>query len=269
MKKIDNIASVNGRLLLHEVYHKLKFERQRNSLSVLLTLWRICTVETEINQYIDEDEVTILHKLGFWRGTLLWIEEIVSRYYFSTINSLVYFGAAVLLVLIGLNNFTDKVDSSVVVYGLAFEASMLLLMFFIMLFTPNDDIFLLKNYEKEEDLQKELLEEIGEISRDFALTSAQLEKSISFFETIIDKQNSLLEIIGQISQTNIEAVNPNPKMIEIMQETNISIAKFNENLKNINSTLEEVKSYEIQNIVKKEIELFFTNRFSNNSHNDK
>ncbi len=265
MKKLNNIASIEGRILLQEIYHKLKFERQRNSFSVLLNLWQICTVETEINQYINKEEVTILHKLGLLRGTILWLEEVVNRYYFSTINSFVYFGAAVLLVLIGLNNFTDVVDNSLVIYGLIFEASMLLFMFLVMLFTPNDDIFLLKEQTKENDLQKELLDEVGEISRDFALTSAQLEKIATSFETIIEQQNSLVEIITDISKTNIEAVHPNTQMLEIMKATNYSIADFNKNIQNINTSLEQIKSYEIEKVVKKEIELFFRKRLDSDN----
>jgi hypothetical protein len=137
MKKIDNISSIDGRLLLQQIFHQIRFERQRNSISTLFILWRICISDTEINQYLNpEQDITIMYKLGFWRGTLLWLEEIVNRYYFSTINSFVYFGAAVLLVFIGINRFTDKVDDSTVVYGLAFEAIMLIAMFIVMLFTP-------------------------------------------------------------------------------------------------------------------------------------
>jgi len=260
MKKIDNIASIDGRLLLHEIYHKLKFERQRSSLSSLLTLWHICTTESEIYQYLNED-INILHKLGFFRGTFLWLEEIVNRYYFSTINSFVYFGAAVLLVLIGLNNFTDKVDRSVVIYGLAFEASMLLLMFFVMLFTPEDDVTELKN--KDEDPIKELLDEVGEISRDFAVTSAQLEKISDNFETIITKQNQISILLSEVAKTNAEAVQPNPKMIEIMSETNTALSEFNNTIKQLNTSAEQIKSEEIISTVRKELEKILTQKVNN------
>ena len=46
MKTIDNLASLDGRILIHEIYYKLKFERQK-FFSVLIALWRLCTVETE------------------------------------------------------------------------------------------------------------------------------------------------------------------------------------------------------------------------------
>lgn len=263
MKTIDNLASLDGRILIHEIYYKLKFERQRNSFSVLITLWRLCTVETDITQYIKKN-ITIQHKLGLLRGTSLWLEEIVNRYYFSKINSLVYFGAAVLLVLIGLNNFTTLVNNHYVIYGLIFEASMLIFMFFVMLFTPNEDVLTMNNEETNEALQRELIVEIGEISRDFAVTSAQLDKITDKFETIIDKQNTLLILIKNIAESNIEAVKPNPQMLEIMKETNIVLEKFNLEIDELNKTVNKLKINEIESVVKQEIEKFIINKVEKN-----
>ena len=54
--------------------------------------------------------------------------------------SFVYFGAAVLLSLIGIRRFSDNVNDTMVLWGVGFEAAMLLMMFFVMLFTPDDSI---------------------------------------------------------------------------------------------------------------------------------
>ncbi|MBQ6269599.1 MAG: hypothetical protein IJK61_05685 [Bacteroidetes bacterium] len=262
MKKIDNIASIEGRLLLQEIYHKLKFERQRNSFSVLLTLWRLCTIETDVNQYINKnnEEITIQNKLGILRGTSLWLEEIVNRYYFSKINSLVYFGAAVLLVLIGLNNFSDLVNNHLVIYGLAFEASMLLLMFFIMLFTPNDEGILLNEESEDTKLLHELITDIGEISSDISMNASHLDNVSNKLVSIIDKQNQILTSVVNIAETNILAVKPNPQMLEIMQQTNTSLEQFNNDIKQLNQTVEKLKYEEIELIVRKEVEKFLTNK---------
>jgi len=263
MKKIDNISSIEGRIILKEIFHKLRFERQRNSFSVLFTLWKICVSEVEINQYIDND-VTIMYKLGVFNGTLLWLEEVVNRYYFSVLNSFTYFGAAVLLVLIGINRFTDKVDNSTVIYGLAFEAMMLIFIFIVMLFSPSEDILeYAKSEEQNDQLEKELLNEIGEISRDFAVTSTQLDKITDHLLSVIDRQNELTKILLDISKTNSDVVNPNPKMIEIMTATNIALSDFNKSIIELNQTTSKLKQEEIQIIVRKEIDNFFTNRISN------
>ncbi len=262
MKKIDNIASVEGRLLLHDIYHKFKFEQQRNSISSLLILWRLCTAETDVSKYINED-IIIVHKLGLLQGTFIWLEEVVNRYYFSTINSFVYFGAAIFLVLVGLNRFTDKIDNTTVIAGLIFEAAMLLLMFLIMLFTPNDDVLDLKqDLNEDNSLQKELLDEIGEISRDFAVTSSQLDKVSNSLSVVSDKQNELFLIMSDIVKTNADAARPNPKMLEAMNETNAALVKFNDTVILLNETASKLKSVEIEIAVRKEIENFFTNKIS-------
>lgn len=262
MKKIDNISSIDGRIILKEIFYKLKFERQRNSFSVLFTLWRICVSELEISQYIEHD-VTIMYKLGFLRGTLLWLEEVVNRYYFSVLNSFAYFGAAVLLVLIGINRFTERIDDSVVIYGLIFEAMMLVFIFIVMLFTPSEDVTeLSKSEEQGGQFERELLDEIGEISRDFAVTSTQLDKITDHLLLVIDRQNELTKIFLEISKTNADVVNPNPKMIEIMNATNIALADFNKNINELNRTANELKQEEIQIIVRRELENFFANRIS-------
>lgn len=259
MKKIDNIASIEGRLLLQDVFHKLRFERQRSAFSTLFVLWRICTSETEINQYLNQ-EVNITHKLGILRGTSIWLEEIVNRYYFSTINSFVYFGAAVLLVLIGINRFSNIVDNRIVIYGLAFEASMLVFMFIVMLFTPNEDVSNLKNNNENENYEKELLEEIGEISRDFAVTSAQLDKITDHILAVVDRQSELTNTLLEIAKTNADVVNPNPKMIEIMNETNETLKDFKNNIIELNKTTNQLKQEEMKIIVRKEVERFLTNK---------
>jgi hypothetical protein len=253
--RIDNISSIDGRLLLQDIFHNLRFEHQRSAISTLLTLWRICISDTELSQYV-KDDVTVMHKLGFLRGTRLWLEEIVNRYYFSSINSFVYFGAAVLLVLIGVNRFSDKVDNSVVIYGLVFEASMLLLMFVIMLFTPNDDVSTLKKDETNDDLDKELLNEIGEISRDFAVTSVQLEKITDHLLSLYERQNELTDILKNIAKMNADAIAPNPQMLEVMKSTNEALAEFKQNIIKLNETTKQLEQEQIQIAVHKEVERF-------------
>ncbi|MDR0927121.1 MAG: hypothetical protein LBO69_05080 [Ignavibacteria bacterium] len=262
MKKIGNISSIEGRILLQEIFHKLRFERQRSGISTLFILWRICTSGIEIKQYFNED-ITIIHKIGLLRGTAVWFEEIVNRFYFSTINSFVYFGAAVLLVIIGVNRFSDKVDNSFVIFGIAFEATMLLFMFIVMLFSPNEDVNTLINEEdSEDDMAKELLDEVGEISRDFAVTSTQLDKITDHLLAIVDRQNELSDIFLQISKTFADVVNPNPQMINTMNATNALLKEFQQNIIELNNTTRQLKQEELQILVRNEVERFLTNRIS-------
>ena len=41
---------------------------------------------------LSKRDVVILHPLGVWSGTTLWMQEVVNRFYYSAINAFVYAG---------------------------------------------------------------------------------------------------------------------------------------------------------------------------------
>ena len=188
------------------------------------------------------------------------MEEIVNRYYFSTINSFVYFGAAILLVLIGIRRFSEVIDDNIVIAGIAFEALMLILMFIVMLFTPNQDtVELTTNDEEPSD---DLITEIGEIGHDLAAVVMQLEQLGSSIEDMINKQNDILKTVENIAQTNADAVSPNPQMLETMRETNIILKEFKDTVQSFNSAAEELKKEEIELAVRREVERIIVDKVS-------
>lgn len=260
MRKIDNFGSVSGRQLLRDIFKDLRYEKQWSSLAALMATWRLATSEIDLEKFTN-DEVQIIHSLGFWRGTAIWLEEIVNRFYFSTINSFVYFGAAILLVLVGVRRFSDHVSDEVVIAGIIFEAILLIFMFFVMLFTPNDEI---STKNEELDAQKELLDEVGEISRDFAATSMQLETLTDKLNNLISLQNETLIQVSALAKSFMDISQPNPELIKIMQQTNESLAEFNIKIKELSKFLQEIKHEEIQLAVRKELEKIIANKLLNN-----
>ena len=124
MKKIENLASLEGRKILQNLFKEMRFIKQRSALSTLFLCWRICVSEKDYPAFA-KLEIHVMHSLGIVRGSMLWMEEIVNRFYFSTINSFVYFGAAVLLVLIGVRRFSSTMSDTAVIWGIIFEATML------------------------------------------------------------------------------------------------------------------------------------------------
>lgn len=258
MDQISSLATVSGRKLIHEAYKELRYNRQRSSLSTLGVLWRICTFEKNLNKYINRN-IDITMPLGFFRGTTLWMEEVVNRFYFSTINSFVYFGAAILLVIIGLRRFDDNVSLTLVFGGIIFESVMLFLMFIVMLFTPNDEA----SEEEEVDLAEDLLTEVGEIGRDFAAAVVQLEDINDKFSNVVKNQNDLIDKLERIAVSNSEAVQPNPEMISIMKSTNIALSDFENTIKDLNKSVAMLKKEEIEFSVKKEIEKIISNKINN------
>ena len=262
MKNIDTLSSLEGRATLAEVYNEVRFEKQLSNFSTLLLTWRICVREREIFRYVKKD-VTVLHPLGIFSGTGLWMEEILNRYYFTTINSFVYFGAAILLVLIGLRRFTDYISPDIVLGGVAFEALMLIFMFLVMLFTPSEELETLK--AKTSDNQntiEDLIVEVGEISRDFAAVVTQLEKLSDSYQEVLKQQASLTYQISKLTENYSNASAPNPQLMEIMKETNNALNEFKNNVNNLNNAAELLKREEIEIAVRKEVERVLVNKLT-------
>lgn len=259
MNKINTLTSITGRKLLHEAYKELRYSRQRSSIGTLAVLWRICTQEKNLNKYINKD-IEIAMPLGFKNGTALWMEEIVNRFYFSSINSFVYLGAAILLVIIGLRRFDENISLTLVFGGIIFESVMLFFMFIVMLFTPNEEIM----EEDEDDLAEDLITEIGEIGRDFAAAVVQLEMITEKFSYISDNQMEIMNKLSSIATSQQNMAAPNPEMLIQMRETNLALESFKTTINELNSTAQKLKSEEIEFTVKKELEKIITKRISSN-----
>ena len=257
MKKINTFSSIDGRKLLVEIFRELRYEKQRSALSTLAICWPICTYEKNIRRYVQKD-VEIMHTLGLFSGSALWMEEILNRFYFSTINSFVYFGAAILLVLIGVRRFSEVVTNDIVIAGIGFEALMLVLMFIVMLFTPNEDISFQGNGDNNET--GELLTEIGEISRDFAAVILQLEELGKTLSEMTDSQKKMIQSIDDIAKINANAVSPNPEMLEAMKQTNLALNDFKTAIVSLSESVKTLNKEEIEFSVRKEVERFLVNQ---------
>ncbi|MCX6155116.1 MAG: hypothetical protein NT007_13265 [Candidatus Kapabacteria bacterium] len=257
MKRIETLATLEGRKLLREIFKTLKYDKQLSSFSVLLTCWRVCTSERDLERYI-KSEVSLVRTLGLFTGTKIWLEEVVNRFFFSTINSFVYFGAAILLVLIGFRRFSDNVNETMVIGGIIFEALMLLLMFFVMAFTPSDEQS--SDNEKENESIEVLVTEIGEIGRDFAAVVLQLENLGTTFENLLNKQIELISEVKEVARFTAQAVAPNPDMLVVMKETNIALSGLKDTVNSLNIAAESLKKDEIEYSVRKEVEKLINNR---------
>lgn len=263
MQKIENLSSLQGRKLLRYIYNELRFDKQRSSLSTLFICWRIACFEKHPNKYSSVSE-KIAMPLGLFRGTALWLEEIVNRYYFSTVNSFVYFGAAILLVLIGIRRFSENISTDLVIAGIIFEAALLIFMFIVMLFTPAE-----YDIDEEEEDKDELLDEIGEVGRDIASVAIQLESVSNNLTALLEKQEQILEKFSEIASINRDAVSPNPKMLDSMDKTNNSLLDFNETVDKLNKSVLSLRKEEIEHSVRKELERIISNKLSKDEEDEK
>lgn len=254
MKQIETLSSVEGRKVLADVYQELKFEKQLSGFSTLLLTWRICTNEREIFRYVN-NEVSVIHPLGIFSGSALWMEEIVNRYFFSTINSFVYFGAAVLLIIIGIRRFSENFNDSIVIGGIIFEAMMLITMFLVMLFSPPEEAIKSSGSKSEDDNSvADLIIEVGEIATDFAAVVVNLEQLGDSVKSLIENQRELILKVSEVATSTSLAVSPNPELLETMKNTSNSLEDFRKSVDELHISAESLKKEQIENSVRKEVE---------------
>lgn len=247
--KIENLATVKGRLLLKDIFHSLRYEKQRSALAVFLICWRICISGKNMERYLNVD-AKVTYPLGFRRGTILWMEEILNRYYFSAINSFVYFGAAILLVLIALQRFSDILDNRFVIAGVCLEALLLIFMFIVMLFSPNEDLLDEADNPNSGD---DLLTEIGEIGTEFAAAVMQMENLTQALTEISLQQKEMIYEVMKMANNNALAVSPNPEMLQIMSETNKTLLEFKDTIERLNESTNKLQQKQVEDVVREEL----------------
>lgn len=254
MKEIRSLATREGRALVREVFRELRFDKQLSGFTTLSTMWRLCTSVKEVYRY-SHHEVTVLHPLGFFSGTSLWMQEVVNRFYYSTINSFVYFGAAILLVVIGIRRFSDKVTDNAVLGSIAFEAFLLIVMFMVMYFSPTDEVdedtF---NDNNNDDEEHDLLREIGEIGRDYAAVAINVENAVESLKELTRENSELSNLVRTATETAAHAVAPNPELINTMKQTNETLKQFKEAIHELNVATRTLQREEIQVAVRREVE---------------
>ncbi len=257
--KIENLATVKGRLLLKDIFHSLRYEKQRSAIAVFLICWRICISGKNIDRYLNV-ETKVVYPLGIRRGTILWMEEIINRYYFSALNSFVYFGAAILLVLIALQRFSDIMDNRFVIAGVFFEALLLVFMFIVMLFSPNEDLL---DEEDDSSTGEDLISEVGEIGTEFAAAVMQLENLTQALTDINQQQKEMVYEVMKMANANALAVSPNPEMMLIMSETNKTLREFKETIEKLNESTNKLQQKQVEDVVREELSRILVKKINN------
>ncbi|MCO6466852.1 MAG: hypothetical protein J5I53_09575, partial [Bradyrhizobiaceae bacterium] len=252
MTQLETLANVQGRLLLQDIYRELRYERRLGTAQVLGTMWRICTKEQELIRTTRHD-VVILHPLGWMQGTALWMQEVVNRFYYSAINAWVYAGAAVLLLAVGLNRVGVIHQPAFVVGGIVLEAALLLVLFVVMYYTPPEEPTR-KEPAGENESTIELLREIGEIGRDYAAMAVQLEAIAASLAEVVEKQETMNAAVRDSVQSAVNAVAPNPTLMNSMEKTSASLDQFADSINKLGSRLQALEAQEVQRHVRAELE---------------
>lgn len=264
MTQLETLASVQGRLLLRDIFRELRFERQLGAIQALSITWRICTREQELIRLTKRD-VVILHPLGVWAGTTLWMQEVVNRFFYSAINAFVYAGAAILLLAVGLNR-TGVIDSpGSVVTGIIVEAFLLVLLFVVMYFTPPDEPETTLTSGAASGETEELLREIGEIGRDYAAMAVQLEAISTALSDLVERQDNISHSIRESVDAAVAAVAPNPELMSSMQATAAALDRFAESVDHLSQRMQGLERQEMEYLVRAELERILSQRIAPNN----
>ncbi|MCS6807379.1 MAG: hypothetical protein RML40_01235 [Bacteroidota bacterium] len=257
MEHVQTLSTLRGRAILRDIVRELRYERQVSSITTLVTCWRLCTFEREVYRY-SKQQVTVIHALGILRGTSLWLQEVVNRFYFSTINSLVYLGAAILLVVVSGYRFTDRIDVRMVIAGVGIEACMLFVLFVVMFFSPLDDEG--EEERNETDEMRELISEIGDIATDYASAGTRLEAVTAALSDIVARQDELLGAVNDVARAVSLASTPQPEFIETIRQTNLALQAFHANVQALVEATNQLRREEIQRAVRIEVERILEQR---------
>lgn len=252
MTQLETLASVQGRALLREIYRELRFERQLSASATLRTCWQICTTERELFR-LTKRNVIVLHPLGILSGTALWMQEIVNRHAYSTISSFVYFGAALLLVIVGLNRTHVLEDPAFLVAAVVLEALLLMLLFAVMFFTPPDDSEQ-SSESTATSASDELLRELGEIGRDYAAMGVQLETIAATLTDLVERQDMMLNAVRDGVNSAVSAVAPNPELMAAMMKTTHGLEQFSSSVGTLGERLQALERREVEHLVREELE---------------
>jgi len=259
MTQLETMSGIQGRALLRDIYRELRFDRQLRSLATLRICWQICTSERELFR-LTKKNVVVLHPLGIWSGTSLWMQEIVNRYYFSVINSFVYFGAAMLLMVVGLYRFHVITSELIVVAGIILEAMLLVTMFVVMFFSPPEEPELSgADQDQHAGMTDELLRELGEIGRDYAAMAVQLESISTSLVDLVERQETLITSMRDSVAAAVQAVAPNPDLMDSMRDASRSLDDFAGSVNVLTERLHAVERQEVERLVRIELERILSN----------
>ncbi len=254
MKQLSTLATLEGRAILRAMYREMRYERRIGSFSAMMLCLRVCVREREIFRYTNR-EITVQHPLGVISGCSLWMQEIINRFYFSVISSFVYFGAAILLLVVGLRRVFDTIPDDYLVASVILESLMLVMMFVVMFFSPSEEE---TDPETESSVENELVREIGEIAGDYATSGMRLETITEKLESLTSQQEKLTAAVRETAESTALAVAPNPQMLAAMNDITIALAAFRNTLVELNESARSLHREEIEASVRRELQRIVT-----------
>lgn len=254
---ISNLATAAGRSAYQEYWHDLIVEQRSAVLPSLLGLWRKAAFGSEIRVTATDTTYRIGHPLGPRAGTRVFMEEIIVRHYYNNVQALVYFGAVILLVFLGLR-FAGLLSERVALIGLAIEAFMLLMLFMVLFYAPEDQPYTgtieiaTSDADESEDegderaVIREVLHELEEIGSSYASLGMRLEQSAKA------QEEGLKELTQRVAA--IQGLNLLEAHAERLETTNVLLGQLVGSIEAMSQRIDMLFGKELEFYVRKELE---------------
>lgn len=213
---VKDLETIEGRRLLHDFYHD---RRVKNALEArtLLDCWKLCRRGTDL-QFGDGRRIRFETNLGFKLGTRVFLEEIVSVYYFNFIQGLVYAGAMVVLLTVALYLAGNSLWYAI--GGLLFEAVLLLLLAVVTAFSRSEETVSATGALSTQD---NLLGSINSSIHEMTSAVSDLFRLIS--QTDIRQDVLLTRLTESLSKVNTENAR---RYMDKLEQTNALLREMND-----------------------------------------
>jgi|GEM_PF-925113 len=241
---LQHLAQPAGRAVLQQLWHDLAIERRTLVLPLLVRLWRTACFAQEVHLVESSTTVKLRYPLGLRTGTRVFMEEIVVGHYFNSVQALVYLGAVILLVFLGLR-FAGILSENVALIGIGVEALMLLLLFAVLYFTPDENRAALpvvtegegerSGEEEQEDdraVIREMLEELEEISSSYVSLGMKIERTAAL------QEHALRELSDRIAA--IQGLHLLEEHTARLLDTNTLLARLVEAIEGMNTKIDRL-----------------------------
>jgi hypothetical protein len=255
-RNLTNLATAAGRSAYQEYWHDLVVEQRNAVILSLFRLWRTAAFGSELRVTASDTTYRVGHPLGPRAGTRIFMEEIIVRHYYNNVQALVYFGAVILLVFLGLR-FAGLLSESVSLIGIAIEAFMLLMLFTVLFYAPEEEPALLPAGEEEEtdgeeedgddhEVIREVLHELEEIGSSYATLGMRLEQSSK------SQEEALRDLAQRVSA--IQGLNLLESHAERLETTNTLLAQLVVAIEGMSQRIDLLFGKELEFYVRKEFE---------------
>lgn len=255
-KTISNLGTPSGRRVYQDLWHDLIIEQRSAVIPSLLRLLRTAISGAEVRLVSKDASYSIGHPLGLRHGFRLFMEEIIVRHYFNNVQALVYFGAVLLLLFLGLR-FAGLLSEEVALIGIGIEACMLLILFLVLFYSPEDDHHEIVELEvaqdptasDEEDARdviREVLDEIEDIGGTYATLGMKMEQLARAQEESI---RELAQRVGAIQGLNLLESHA-----ERLETTNTLLAQLTTAIDGMNQRIDMMFGKELEYHVRREME---------------